>query len=252
MFEVLQKAPFSAVTVDLQRDKEGGKKQSLHQAGYDSYVTGYCFVLMCEYLRKLYQCKDADGEVEVSVIGTEMRRFENKLQLTYTFDLSHYNLGGKEVACERNHVFYLQFPNDWTTRDIIQLFSAFGYVSVGWLSDVSALVGLKDSTKWKDAKKCFQKAPPSLKYHISTYQEYLKKVKGISEDVQAKRKKPQEECEEVSADKAETKAVSKKNKTDSVEEERVDEGGDGGKESKESKESSKESKEMLFAETTDW
>lgn len=242
MFQVLQKPPFIRIDVDLTRpddSNESGKIEKLHQAGYDSYITGYCFLLMCEYLRKLYKSKEADGRVETNVIGSEMKRFENKLQLTYTFDLSHFNLGGSEVGLERNHVFFVSFPKDWTTRDITQLFSAFGYVSVGWLNDVSALVGLKDATKWKEAKKSFQKGPPSLKYRVSTYQEYLKKVKGIEGKIPLKRTKPSEGDGEEITDEVVTKVASKKNKVDSDEVTVNAEGDAAGK-------------DLLFKESTDW
>lgn len=147
---------------------------------------------MNEFLRDRYKCLS-------EAICIEIKRFVNMLNLTYTFDMTHWNLSEKESVLDRKHVFHVKFPEEWTRNNIIQLFSAFGNVTIGWIDGTSALVGLREPSKWKEVKKNFQKGPPSLSYTVTAYEEYVKKNKSlersensISEQEQSKRKSPNE------------------------------------------------------------
>ncbi|KAI1293799.1 Poly(A)-specific ribonuclease PARN [Halotydeus destructor] len=196
MFNSVKKSPFHEVSMEKKTSGEG----DLHQAGYDSYITGTCFAAMNEFLRERYK---SDSE---SICG-EVRRYVNMLHLTYTFDMTHWNLGQDDVVLDRKHVFHVTFPEQWTTNDLTQLFSAFGYVTVGWQDSTSALVGLKNSAKWKEVKKSFQKGPVSLSYAVSTYDEYLKNVKNaksseVASEEASKRKSPVETTETESENNA--------------------------------------------------
>lgn len=227
MLTIVSKSPFPKVEVT--REQNGAVVDSpaaLHQAWYDAHITGVCFIAMNEYLARTYKPKSGVCEVdEASGINVETRRFENKLHLTYTFDFTHLNMGGDEPALERNHVFYVTFPKEWKTSDLIQLFSAFGYVSVGWLNEVSALVGLKDASKWKEARKSLQKGPVTQTYSVSSYQEYMRKVKGAPRNEQpesqstvvaAKRKQSESlsDCAPVVTTSVTSSNGSKKNKSE--------------------------------------
>lgn len=71
----------------------------------------------------------------------------NRLNLTYSFDLDHYYMGGEEVRPQRKHVYHVSFPTDWNTQSLTQLFSPYGSVQINWINDTSAFVGLKDATR---------------------------------------------------------------------------------------------------------
>ena len=77
----------------------------------------------------------------------------NRLNLTYSFDLDHYFLGGEEVRPERGHVYHVTFPKDWNHHSLIQLFAPHGSVQINWINDTSAFVGLKDAGRARSLNK---------------------------------------------------------------------------------------------------
>lgn len=77
----------------------------------------------------------------------------NRLNLTYSFDLDHYFLGGDEIRPDRDHVYHVSFPSQWNTQSIVQLFAPYGSVQVNWINDTSAFVGLKDATRCRALNK---------------------------------------------------------------------------------------------------
>ncbi|KAJ0177016.1 hypothetical protein K1T71_007025 [Dendrolimus kikuchii] len=105
-----------------------------HEAGYDAFITGLCFLAMFKYIDK-----------ENCVAKSEkLEPFVNKLYLAKTAheDSPYINLAGDDATPSRDHVFHLTFPKDWVRNDINQLFSPYGQVTVQFLTDTTALVGL--------------------------------------------------------------------------------------------------------------
>ncbi|CAH2037934.1 unnamed protein product, partial [Iphiclides podalirius] len=112
-----------------------------HEAGYDAYVTGLCFLAMHQHLARMR------GDRLSRLPGPDcaaLKPFLNKLFLARTAhqDSPYMNLSGADPTPSRDHVFHLTFPKDWQRSDISQLFSAFGPITVQFLDDVSALVAL--------------------------------------------------------------------------------------------------------------
>ena len=169
------KKPFPQHKVTLSEPFDA--KKTYHQAGYDSFTTGSSFISLNEFLRERYK------EVETGTFSDEIKRFMNKLHIMFSFDFNHLYFGGEEPKLDRKHVFYVTFPDTWSTQELVRLFSAFGNVSFGWLNNVSALVGLRDATKWKDAKKCFQKLPAASTHRVIPYADYLVKIKNAAKSV---------------------------------------------------------------------
>ena len=77
----------------------------------------------------------------------------NRLNLTYSFDLDHYFLGGDDVRPQRDHVYHVSFPRHWTTSSLTHLFAPYGSVQVNWINETSAFVGLKDAGKSRSLNK---------------------------------------------------------------------------------------------------
>ena len=77
----------------------------------------------------------------------------NRLNLTYSFDLDHYFVGGEDVRPERSHVYHVSFPSHWNTQSLCQLFSPYGSIQVTWINETSAFVGLKDAAKARSLNK---------------------------------------------------------------------------------------------------
>uniref|UniRef100_A0A8C4I954 Poly(A)-specific ribonuclease RNA-binding domain-containing protein n=1 Tax=Dicentrarchus labrax TaxID=13489 RepID=A0A8C4I954_DICLA len=74
-------------------------QEQLHEAGYDAYITGLCFVSMANYLGSFL----TPPKAYISARSKLVEPFFNK-----------------------DHVLYVTFPKEWKTSDLYQLFSAFG------------------------------------------------------------------------------------------------------------------------------
>ncbi|XP_052759535.1 poly(A)-specific ribonuclease PARN-like [Galleria mellonella] len=127
-----------------------------HEAGYDAYVTGMCFLAMQAHLARMR----GESGVRVSADGSPvLRPFLDKLYLSKTAhqDTPYMNLNGEDPNPSRDHVFYFTFPKEWQRNEINQLFSPYGAVSVQFLNDTSALVALSNRKKAKDVMKALAK-----------------------------------------------------------------------------------------------
>ncbi|KAB0346796.1 hypothetical protein FD754_011653, partial [Muntiacus muntjak] len=83
--------------------------EQLHEAGYDAYITGLCFISMANYLVH-YPFSFSFG----------------RLFLMRVMDIPYLNLEGPDLQPKRDHVLHVTFPKEWKTSDLYQLFSAFG------------------------------------------------------------------------------------------------------------------------------
>ncbi|XP_063790390.1 poly(A)-specific ribonuclease PARN isoform X2 [Pseudophryne corroboree] len=95
--------------------------EQLHEAGYDAYITGLCFISMANYLGSfLSPPKD-----HISARSKIIRPFFNKLFLMRIRDIPYLNLEGADLLPKRDNVLHVAFPKAWKTSDLYQLFSAF-------------------------------------------------------------------------------------------------------------------------------
>nr|XP_032635551.1 poly(A)-specific ribonuclease PARN isoform X1 [Chelonoidis abingdonii] len=197
----LKKIPFNPPEVE---SAEGfpsydTASEQLHEAGYDAYITGLCFISMANYLGSfLSPPKD-----HVSARSKLIEPFFNKLFLMRVMDIPYLNLEGPDLQPKRDHVLHVTFPKEWKTSDLYQLFSAFGGVSgvdggaaavnsplggqpgnilVSWIDDTSAFVSLSQPEQVQIAVNTSRYAES---YRIQTYAEYVEKK---HEEKQAKRK----------------------------------------------------------------
>uniref|UniRef100_A0A8D3DJF6 Poly(A)-specific ribonuclease PARN n=1 Tax=Scophthalmus maximus TaxID=52904 RepID=A0A8D3DJF6_SCOMX len=74
-------------------------QEQLHEAGYDAYITGLCFISMANYLGSFL----TPPKSYISARSKLIEPFHNK-----------------------DHVLHVSFPKEWKTSDLYQLFSAFG------------------------------------------------------------------------------------------------------------------------------
>lgn len=174
LYETLSQPPFETVAIEL--NVAFDKSTAYHQAGYDSFITGKCFAILNEYLRAKYVPQSRDA------VTSEVQRYANKLHVTYSFDFNHLYITGDDITLDRRHVFFVSFPDKWQTSNLVELFSAYGQVTIGWLDARSALVGLRDASKHKQVKKSFENLPQNVDYNVLSYEDYLTKVKCASAD----------------------------------------------------------------------
>ncbi|XP_041977962.1 poly(A)-specific ribonuclease PARN-like isoform X2 [Aricia agestis] len=143
----LSEPPFSLPVADCV-DGRGYKQkdEKAHEAGYDAYITGLCFLAMHAHLARGSRVADA-----------AVRPYLNKLYLARTAhqDSPYINLAGPDPSPSRDHVFHLTFPKEWQRNDLNQLFSAYGQITVQFLDDTSALVALSRRDLAKSVARAF-------------------------------------------------------------------------------------------------
>ncbi|XP_060523091.1 poly(A)-specific ribonuclease PARN-like [Cylas formicarius] len=139
---ILTEAPFGLPKTEVESGKVGYSTDNPkeHEAGYDSFITGLCFLAMWQHLGFVRNWSDEDifGELGFALL----KPYLNKIFLMFLTDNQYLHVAGHDLNPSREHVFYLTFPKEWKTDNIAQLFSPFGSVQVAWLSETSAYVGL--------------------------------------------------------------------------------------------------------------
>ncbi|CAG0898197.1 unnamed protein product, partial [Cyprideis torosa] len=116
---------------------------AFHHAGYDAFITGRTLALLCAHLGVM---QSPSRENIVLPTDPLLDPFRNKLFLMLS-DIQCCDLLGEDEYPSREHVFHLSFPAAWKTRDIVDLFKAFGRVSISWVDDNAAFVTLHDNTQ---------------------------------------------------------------------------------------------------------
>lgn len=151
-----------------------------HQAGYDAYMCGYSFIVLCESYLKEKRKKSSGGGVNLQdaiaqnpiIVGD----FVNKIHLSFSYDHKYFNIGGDEENPNRDHVLYVEFPETWTLDDIFQAFHSYGGVTVGYLSKTSALCALRDPKQISSILGNAKRLKGS-NYTIHSYESYLENFK---------------------------------------------------------------------------
>ncbi|XP_041435224.1 poly(A)-specific ribonuclease PARN-like isoform X5 [Xenopus laevis] len=154
----LKEAPFKPPKVDSAEGfpSYNTASEQLHEAGYDAYITGLCFISMANYLGSFL----SPPKGYVSSQSKIIRPFFNKLFLMRIMDIPYLNLEGPDLQPKRDNVLHVAFPKEWKTSDLYQLFSAFGNIQVSWIDDTSAFVSLSQPEQVQIAK-------GSMETHVS-------------------------------------------------------------------------------------
>ncbi|MEQ2168927.1 hypothetical protein GOODEAATRI_019691 [Goodea atripinnis] len=124
-------------------------QEQLHEAGYDAYITGLCFISMANHLGSFL----TPPKAYISARSKLIEPFFNKLFLMRIIDIPYLNITGPDLQPKRDHVLYVTFPKEWKTSDLYQLFSAFGNIQVSWIDDTSAFVSLSQTDQVQIGKR---------------------------------------------------------------------------------------------------
>ncbi|KAF4791982.1 Poly(A)-specific ribonuclease PARN [Turdus rufiventris] len=195
----LKEVPFSPPKVE---SAEGfpsydTASEQLHEAGYDAYITGLCFISMANFLGSFL----TPPKNHVSARSKLIEPFFNKLFLMRVMDIPYLNLEGPDLQPKRDHVLHVTFPKEWKTSDLYQLFSAFGNIQVSWIDDTSAFVSLSQPEQVQIAVNTSRYAES---YRIQTYAEYVEKK---HEEKQAKRKCTEDSWKEMERKRLKTQCT---------------------------------------------
>ncbi|XP_032316888.1 poly(A)-specific ribonuclease PARN isoform X3 [Camelus ferus] len=196
----LKETPFSSPKVESAKGFPSYTTacEQLHEAGYDAYITGLCFISMANYLGSFL----SPPKIHVSARSKLIEPFFNKLFLMRVMDIPYLNLEGPDLQPKRDHVLHVTFPKEWKTSDLYQLFSAFGNIQISWIDDTSAFVSLSQPEQVQIAVNTSKYAES---YRIQTYADYVGKK---HEEKQIKRKWTEDGWKEVERKRLNTQCVS--------------------------------------------
>ncbi|XP_027540079.1 poly(A)-specific ribonuclease PARN [Neopelma chrysocephalum] len=171
----LKEVPFSPPKVE---SAEGfpsydTASEQLHEAGYDAYITGLCFISMANFLGSFL----TPPKNHVSARSKLIEPFFNKLFLMRVMDIPYLNLEGPD---------FLPF---------------LGNIQVSWIDDTSAFVSLSQPEQVPIAVNTSRYAES---YRIQTYAEY---VENKHEDKQAKRKCTEDSWKEMERKRLKTQCT---------------------------------------------
>ncbi|KAM9454570.1 poly(A)-specific ribonuclease PARN isoform 2-T2 [Clarias gariepinus] len=164
----LKEKPFKAPRVEWSEGFQSydTASEQLHEAGYDAYITGLCFISMANFLGSFL----TPPRAHISARSNLIEPFYNKLFLMRVADIPYLNISGPDLQPKRDNVLYVTFPKEWKTSDLYQLFNAFGNIQVSWVDDTSAFVSLSQLEQVQIAVNTSQYAES---YRIQTYAEYM-------------------------------------------------------------------------------
>jgi len=172
LHKAVQLPPYDLPPVPPKFSGSGYKADSasFHEAGFDAYITGLCFIAMSNRLGLLCGTGDKTKAGRVLPSSHLVQPFLNKLYLMKIADIPYINLAGEDLKPERSHVFHITFPKEWKTPDIVHMFSSFGYVFVSWQDDTSAFVSLKEKEM---APQVLEVIKSGSTFRIQSYQSYI-------------------------------------------------------------------------------
>lgn len=187
MFETVGNRPFEipemGPTVDGRSYSMLKSDDKSHEAGYDAFLTGICFIALANRLGSL-QNPPVDIVLPDSPL---LHPFLNKLPVGRLKDLPYINVAGDDPKPKREHVFHLTFPREWKFNDISRLFSPFGGIQVSWLSDTTAYVGLNRKEQAAAVTKNLKNKTNDV-YVVKSYREYQASLDAENNKSKGKRK----------------------------------------------------------------
>ncbi|KAJ3255099.1 hypothetical protein HK103_006642 [Boothiomyces macroporosus] len=154
------------------------ESDSQHEAGYDAFITGFCFLKFCSFKSEKSELLDLNSE--------RLKGFANRIYLMYS-NIPYLNLGGPDgkyrftvdKAVTKN-VFKLSgFPVAWKYQDIQENLQDLGSVNVKWIDDQSCLIIIKDLSKVSKALEiCSRKIKKKSVFKLEPYNEVTAKRSG--------------------------------------------------------------------------
>lgn len=176
LLDIVSKPPFSIPEVEpVEGRSYSVSKEKSHEAGYDAYITGLCFIALSNYLGTLQKSENS----VVLANSPLLNSYLNKLPIARLKDFPYINLVGKDPNPSRDHVFHLTFPREWKHAEISQIFSPFGGGYISWLSDTSAYIGLYRRDQTGAVKANFSEKTVCK---IQTYAQHQATLQNVSPD----------------------------------------------------------------------
>uniref|UniRef100_A0A1Q3F3P1 Putative polya-specific ribonuclease n=1 Tax=Culex tarsalis TaxID=7177 RepID=A0A1Q3F3P1_CULTA len=135
VFEAVRKEPFKLPEVKsgCEEHSYSMDNEKQHEAGYDAYLTGLCFLGLASYFKVDLTNLTNDGTLKM---------YFNRIYLLRVSEVNYIYTYGKEPSFSRDHIFYITFPDNWRQVDILCRFRNYGQVYISWVNETSAFVTL--------------------------------------------------------------------------------------------------------------
>ncbi|XP_065086285.1 poly(A)-specific ribonuclease PARN-like [Ochlerotatus camptorhynchus] len=135
VFDAVNKEPFKLpeVSCALEEHKYSPQEMKQHDAGYDAYLTGLCFLGLVSFFK--VDLKDLTHD-------PVLKAYFNRIFLLRVSEINYIYTHGKEPSFSREHIFFVSFPENWRQSDIITRFRNYGQVYINWVNSSSAFITL--------------------------------------------------------------------------------------------------------------
>ncbi|KAH9516996.1 hypothetical protein DERF_007698 [Dermatophagoides farinae] len=176
VFETVQSEPFLETGFLLKNSPSEYSNDNFnryHEAGYDSFITGCCFVQMIRYL-----CVQDNLSLEDFFNNNKiLDKFRNQIFIYGNYDIKFLNLQGNDEPLNRNHIFHMNFTKTFTRHDLNLIFAEFGGLNrIVFLDEESAFCILRDEGKTAEVIEALIVNPKGYKFgfKIQHYSEFMK------------------------------------------------------------------------------
>lgn len=160
-----------------------------HEAGFDSFLTGYCLLGIFKYLNIEL------GDDFQATKCKELNPFLNRIALGRLQNSPFIYLTGKEATFSRAHVFFVKFPSTWQTSELQDHFKNFGPVHVVWVNNQSAFISLHNR---ENASCVLKTISRPVGFEIQSLAAFQSSENERKRDLSRKRKKEDSESSESS------------------------------------------------------
>ncbi|XP_076040743.1 poly(A)-specific ribonuclease PARN-like [Oratosquilla oratoria] len=127
-------SPPTLVVEEGHRSFDCSNDNQCHNAGFDAFMTGVCFLTMVKVL-------DGPNWSKKSVVKSKkLAPYTSKLNMMKSHDLPYLNLVGHDVQPKRDHIFHVEIPPDWEAVRVKQLFHMVGSIKLAWINSSSLYV----------------------------------------------------------------------------------------------------------------
>lgn len=135
VFDAVNKEPFKLpeVKCTFEEHKYSNQEMKQHDAGYDAYLTGLCFLGLTSFFKV-----DLNNLTQDPVL----KAYFNRIFLLRVSEVNYIYTHGKEPSFSREHIFFVTFPENWRQSDIVNRFRNYGQVYINWINSSSAFITL--------------------------------------------------------------------------------------------------------------
>ncbi|XP_058834791.1 poly(A)-specific ribonuclease PARN-like isoform X2 [Topomyia yanbarensis] len=166
VFDSVQKEPFEMphIASGFEEHKYATVDKKLHDAGYDAYLTGQCFLGLISYFKV---------DLQNMLKDPTLKAYFNRIFILRATEVNYIYTYGKEPSFSREHIYFITFPENWRSTDILLRFRNYGQIHINWVNNNSAFVVLHNKDYAAHVIKTIDKS--SAQFTICTLNQFQAK-----------------------------------------------------------------------------